>query len=217
MDQGIRNITQLDWITLVITGCFFALAVLKYIYPRKFEDFLLIISSDKFFSDTIKGYSYINIFSNVLLYIQWIITSLFIYIGYCYYAGVNLETSYITYFYILCGYVVFDLSKIVVERFIGYLVGLKELIKIYTYRKIMFKNFIGLILIIFCTILIYNYEYLQSYYSIFLAISIFIYALSILFTVRKFQSEILHQPSYFILYFCTLEIAPYYVMYKVFI
>ena len=215
MNQAIRNTINQDWITLIIIGCLVLITFVKYRYPKKFEDFLLIISSDKFLSTSIQNNSLTHPFNGILAFVQWISISLFIYIGYCFYAHKILGQEFTTYLYILAGYVIFEQLKVGLERFIGHLIHLSQLIKPYTYRKVVFKNFLSLLVLVFCVILTYSKARVMEYYAVFLGVFLFIYLISLLFTVRKFQSEILNHPSYFILYFCTLEIAPYYILYKV--
>jgi len=215
VNQAIRNTINQDWITLIIIGCLVLITFVKYRYPKKFEDFLLIISSDKFLSTSIQNNSLTHPFNSILALVQWISISLFIYIGYCFYSQKVLGQEYIIYLYILIGYVIFEQLKLVLERFIGYLIQLSQLIKPYTYRKVVFKNFLSLLTLVFCVVLTYKNANLKEYYGVFLGVFLFIYLISLLFTVRKFQNEILGRPSYFILYFCTLEIAPYYILYKV--
>ena len=217
MNQAIRNTINQDWITFIILGCLILVSFVKYRYPRKFEDFLLIISSDKFLSTSIHYNSLTHPFNSILAIVQWFSISLFIYIGYCFYTHRVLGQEYIIYLYIALGYVIFEQLKLFLERFIGYLMQLSQLIKPYTYRKVVFKNFLSLLALVFCVILTYKNASLKEYYGVFLGVFLFMYILSLLFTVRKFQSEILGRPSYFILYFCTLEIAPYYILYKVFV
>lgn len=217
MNQGLRHMISLDWITFIIMSSLLSIAIIKYLYPKKFEDFLFIIYSDKFLNQTRKNKSPFNTFNGILLIVNWMVTSLFIYIGYCYYSNKDLGTYFNTYLYILFGFAIFELTKVILEWSVGYLINKKELITAYAYRKIVFKNFLSFFLLLFCTILSYNSKYLINFYIIFLSIFACMYLFSVLLTLKKFQSGILQQPSYFILYFCTLEIAPYYIMYKVFI
>jgi len=215
VNQSIRNTISQDWITLIIIGCLVIITFVKYRYPKKFEDFLLIISSDKFLSTSINNSSLTHPFNGLLAIVQWTSTSLFLYIGYCFYAQKILGQEFISYLYILAGYIIFEHLKLVLERFVGYLTQLSHLIKPYTYRKVVFRNFLSLLVLLFCIVLIYKNTFLIEYYWIFLLFFLILYLISLLFTVRKFQSEVLGRPSYFILYFCTLEIAPYYILYKV--
>lgn len=217
MNQEIRHIVNLDWITILIVGCLLCLAIIKYIYPRKFDDFLLIVSSDKFLSGSIKNNSLFHPFNSSLLAIQWIAIPLFIYIGYCIYTDLDIGQYSYNYLYILIGYIVFEQGKLILEHMIGYLINFREVIKPHIYRKITFKNLLSLVVLFFCILLVYNGDTLHKYYTVFVGITLLIYFFSLLFLIRKFQNLILRQPSYFILYFCTLEIAPYYIIYKVFI
>lgn len=217
MNQGIRNIISQDWITFTILGCLLLIALVKYQYPKKFEDFILIISSDKFLSNSIQNNSLSHPFNSVFIFVQWVVISLFIYMGYCFYTDKSIGQEFIDYLYIMGGYVIFEQAKLGVERLIGHLMQFNVLIKTYTYRKMVLKNFLSLLVLFFCILLAYRSETLKEYYVLFSGILLLIYLISFLFTLRKFQSQILKQPSYFILYFCTLELSPYYIIYKVFI
>ncbi len=217
MNQDIRNIINQDWITFIIIGCFIILAFVKYRYPKKFEDFLLIISSDKFLSGSVHNNRLTHPFNLVLIALQWISVSLFIYFGYCYFTDKSIGLEFMTYVYILGGYITFELLKLWLERFIGYLTRFSSMVIPYTYRKLVFKNFLSFLVLLYCIVLAYRNPFLKEYYGWFLGTLLLIYLISLLLLMRKFQSEILNRPSYFILYFCTLEIAPYYIFYKMFI
>ena len=186
-------------------------------YPKKFEDFLYIISSDKFLSGGVYNNRLSHPFNTVLIGVQWIITSLFVYFGYCVYTASGIGAGWAIFLYILGGCIVFELVKLGVAHFIGYLVKQSVLIKSYTFRKLVFKNFIGLLVFIFCTLIAYRFQFLKNYYYVFLIVILLAYLSSYLIIFRKIRNELIKHPSYFILYFCTLEIAPYYILYKVFI
>lgn len=198
-------------------GCVVLIAYIKYRYPQKFEDFIFIISSDKFLSSGIHNDSLTHPFNSILIAVQWVTIPLFIYIGYCFYSNQPIGQERNTYVYIIGGYVIFEQVKLGLERLTGYLIHFNSIIKPYTYRKLVLKNFISLLVLFFCILLVYRSPILEAYYFAFLVALLSIYFISFLFMLRKFQSEILKQPSYFILYFCTLEIAPYYIFYKVFL
>ena len=201
----------------MIIGCLILIAIVKYKHPRKFEDFILIISSDKFLSGSVHDNRISHPFNATLVFVQWITFSLFIYIGYCFYSNKSIGQEFITFLYILSGYIIFEQLKLWVERFIGYLIRFNTIIKPYTYRKLVFKNSLSLVILFFCVVLAYRSSSLKSYYEVFLGITLLIYIFSLLLMVKKLQNKVLARPSYFILYFCTLEIAPYYILYKVFI
>lgn len=217
MNQDIRHIINHDWITFIVISCFLLIALIKYRYPRKFEDFVLIISSDKFLSGSVHNNRLTHPFNLVLLVVQWISVALFIYIGYCYYTDIGIGQSPIIYLYILAGYILFEQVKLGLERFIGFIIDFSAISKPYTYRKVVYKNFLSLLVFLFCIVLAFRNPFLREYYAWFLGIVVLIYLISLVLMLRKFQSVILNRPSYFILYFCTLEIAPYYILYKVFI
>ena len=217
MTQHLRHSINQDWVTFIILGCLLFIAIIKYKHPKKFEDFILIISSDKFLSGSIHDNRLFHPFNATLTFVQWITFSLFIYIGYCFYTDKGIGQEFTTFLYILVGYIAFEQLKLWFERFIGYLIRFNKIIKPYTYRKLVFKNSLSLIILFFCIVLVYRSTSLKDYYGLFLGIAILLYIVSLFLMIRKFQNKVLARPSYFILYFCTLEIAPYYILYKVFI
>lgn len=215
MNQDIRNSIAQDWITFILLGCLLLIALLKFRYPKKFEDFLYIISSDKFLSGSIHNNRLSHPFNTGLVFLQWIVMSLFIYFGHCIYTDRTIGKEWITFLYILGGYILFEQIKLGIERFIGYLIEYSSLVKSYTYRKLVFKNFISFLVFIFCILLAYRFDILKNVYLIFFTMVLLTYLSTYLIIYRKMRSEIFKHPSYFILYFCTLEIAPYYILYKV--
>lgn len=217
MTQDARHIINQDWVTFIIAGCLILIAFVKYKYPRKFVDFILIISSDKFLLGSVHDNRLSHPFNANLIFVQWISFSLFIYIGYCIYSGQYIGQEFTTYPYILVGYIAFEQLKLWTERFVGFLIRFNSVIKPYTHKKLVFKNSLSLVVLLFCTALTYRSSSLEEYYGLFLGIILLIYVSSLLLMIKKFQTKVLIKPSYFILYFCTLEIAPYYILYKMFL
>lgn len=205
-----------DWVTLLLLGCLLLIAFLKYRYPKKFEDFLYIISSDKFLSGATHNNRITHPFNTVFVVLQWAITALFLFFGYCFYTNKSVGQEYLVYLYIFVGYIVFEQTKFMLERLIGHLINSSDFIKLYTFRKLVFKNFLSLFIFLCCIFLAYRQFILREYYPIFLSITGLLFLASFLVIFRKIQDELFRHPSYFILYFCTLEIAPYYILYKVF-
>ena len=129
MSQDIRNSISQDWITIILIGCLLLITFVKYRYPKKFDDFLLIVTSDKFLNTTISNSSLIHPFNFVLTLVQWVGFSLFIYIGYCYYLKKVVGEEITSFLYILLGFIAFEQLKLILERFIGHILNLSPLIQ----------------------------------------------------------------------------------------
>ncbi len=217
METTLRAILNKDWITLLLLVCIIGIAAVKLAYNQRFQDFVLLIGIDKYATVRSKEQALWNPFNAILLLIQLCLFSLFIFLGYCILHNQESSEMLGLYLKILIGYTLFEIVKMSFEKIIGYLLNIKDLMNIYLFRKLGFKNFLGLLLIIICSFIVYNDPISHFFIYGCLVLIIILYLISTISILRKYRDQILSLPSYFILYFCTLEIAPYYILYHLYI
>jgi hypothetical protein len=112
---------------------------------------------------------------------------------------------------------VFILIKVLLERLIGSLFEIDKLIDQYLFQKISYKNLLGLVLIPINLLLIFSFKPgLILLYIIVILLGL-INIMGLITTIKTNQSIIKQNLFYFILYLCALEIAPYIILYKVFV
>src|SRR5690606_28372471 len=107
----------------------------------------------------------------------------------------------------------FILSKYLTEKIIATSFNIEEFNEQFNLQKVNYRTYIGMLLLPVNAVLFYNStpHPIVVYSILGLIISGSVY--SYLITLKAYQNLIVGKLFYFILYLCTLEIAPYYFMY----
>ncbi|MFC4635458.1 DUF4271 domain-containing protein [Dokdonia ponticola] len=212
METTLKTIINKDWITLLLVLSFLIIALSKFFYSEKFQGLVSFFTSEKFASRS-KDRGPLNVFNFLLSAHQITILSLFLFLWYTISRGEDYTKQPELYVNILVGYLIFEIAKIFIDKVIGYLLNVQGVMQLYLYRKISFKNLLSVFVLILCFFIVYGDFATIQLLQISLWVIIGLYFISLAMTISKYQDQILSLPSYFILYFCTLEIAPYYIVY----
>jgi hypothetical protein len=201
-----------DWITFLFVLCFVIIAITKNTYASRFNEYVNLLISDKYVrvykdSSNLKSW-----FTIVLFIIQLISFSLFIQYLLYYFFGYE-KTDWITFIQIITLLVFFILSKFLIEKIIAELFKISEFIEQFNLLKLSYRTYISIILLPFLLIMFYNADALPFFVYLFITLFIGANVLIYLNAIKIFQKLIFAHLFYFILYLCTLEIAPYYFMY----
>jgi hypothetical protein len=181
-------------------------------YENQFEDFTKLIFSDKYTRIYRDSSHLMSFFSIALFFVQIISFSFFIQILLSRF-GYGTKTDWVLFIQIFTLVIYFVLSKFLIEKIIATTFRIEELVEQYNLQKVTYRTYVGLLLLPIDIILYYYDSILKNIplpilYSI-LALNVLLYMLSI----KNYRKEIFSKLFYFILYLCTLEIAPYYFMY----
>ena len=196
-----------------MVGCILIIAILKVIYPKRFNDFIRLPVSNNYFLAKGKSEELRHPFSILLFVIQLISISLFVNLFFLEKGKANV----LLFLQILFVVFVFIIVKTSIEKIIGTIFSIEKLIDHYIYEKLSYRNFLSLLLII--TNLIF-------YFSIKPDLNILLILTGILFlgnmlilsySYKNYRSLIFSNLFYFLLYICALEISPYLILYKAFI
>jgi hypothetical protein len=207
-----RIIESKDWVTLVFVMVFGIIALTKSVYENRFEDFSKLIFSDKYIRIYRESSHLMGMFSISLFLVQIISFSFFIQIVLSNF-GYGSKTDWILFVQIFTFIIYFVLSKVLIEKIIATTFKIEEFTEQFNLQKVTYRAYIGLILLPVDIILFYygsilkNIPLLALYTIIVLNILIYVYS------IKNYRKEIFGKLFYFILYLCTLEIAPYYFMY----
>ena len=214
METTLKTIIQKDWITLLLVLAFLVIAMCKFFYSQRFQGVLSFFISDKYTSRS-KDKGALNLFNFLLSIHQISILSLFLFLWYTITLGKDYTQLPLLYIKILIGYLIFEVLKLLIDKIIGYLLNIKGVMKLYLHRKVNFKNFLSILVLVLCFFIVYSDFVTVQVLQISLWTIVGLYFISLAITISKYQDQILSLPSYFILYFCTLEIAPYYILYHI--
>jgi hypothetical protein len=205
---------ELFTILIVISLLFIALA--KVLYPKRFNDFVSVVGNSKYLKIYIREQKFLDKF-DALLFVN-LILSFAIFSFICInYDRALLNPSSDDLFKLVLGIGIFVLIKVLLERLIGSLFEIDKLIDEYLFQKISYKNFLGLLLFPINLFLIYSFKPNPTILYIIIIILFIINVSGLITTIKTNQSLIKQNLFYFILYLCALEIAPYIIIYKVFI
>lgn len=213
LETALKTIINKDWITILLVLSFMLITVVRYFYAQRFQNLIPFLGSDKYTLTRSKDKGFLHPFTILLSIHQIVLISLFLFLWYTISIHENYITSPDLYLKILIGYTIFEVLRTLIDKIIGYLLNIQGIMNIYLFRKLTFKNFLSILVLILCSFIVYSDFTSTNFLYISLGIITTLYFISLIATISKYQDQILSLPSYFILYFCTLEIAPYYILY----
>lgn len=212
----LREVISNEWFTILIVLSLCILAFAKYAFSNRFNDYLWVVGNSKYLKIYAREQKFIDQFDSLLFVNLVISLSIFSFIGYNTIVE-SLQFDITTFIKFFVGIGAIILIKILLERLIGSLFDIDELIDSYIFQKTNYKNYIGLILLPINTILIFALKPTTALIYIVLGIIILINLIGFITSFKTHQKTILNNLFYFILYLCALEIAPYIILYKLFI
>ncbi len=215
MEIILREAPTNDWITIVLFICTATLAAAKLMNATLFADFIMLFNSNKYLAFYHKENKLSSFFNSLLVLVQILSVSLFIYITADTFRFEDIAVDQLLFFKIAGFYAVLLLFKIFVEKIIAAIFSIESVIEHYLFYKISYRNFLGLLLLPLNFFFIYTAKPSQTAISILLILIIILNVFILAAIYKKNENIILSHLFYFILYLCTLEIAPYFILYKV--
>jgi uncharacterized protein DUF4271 len=212
----LREIISNDWFTLLIVLSLCVLALAKYAYSSRFNDFLWVVGNSIYLKIYSREQKFIDWFDALLFFNLILSISLFSFLSYnTLVTAVDFEI--LLFLKILLGVGALILIKVLLERLIGSLFEIDTLIDSYIYQKTSYKNYIGLVLLPINMLLIFTLQPKPSIIYVILGLLFVINLIGFITSFKTHQKLIINNFFYFILYLCALEIAPYIILYKLFI
>ena len=207
-----RILVNKDWATVLFVLAIAIIALNKSIFSIRFNEFIKLGYSDKYnkvYKDT---NNLLNWFTISMFIIQLISFSFFILLLLSFFNYTKTD-NYITYIQIVTFLFVFVLSKFLIEKIVGTAIDSESVVDQFNLIKTNYRAFLGFILLPVNIVLYYNKVPMKEVFYIILGIFLLYNVFTYYFLVKTYQKIILGKLFYFILYLCTLEIAPYYFMY----
>jgi Domain of unknown function (DUF4271) len=207
-----RNLQSRDWATVLFLLAFVLLAIIKSVFENRFSDFMRLLVSNKYVKVYRDSSNISSAFTIVIFLVHLISLAFFIQLMLHTFQFVS-KTDWIVFIQVFTFLFVFILSKYLIEMIMATSFNIEELIEQYNLQKVSYRTYIGLLLLPVNIVLFYN-AFLSKYLifgtiTILLAINLINYLVSL----KNYQNLIFRKLFYFILYLCTLEIAPYYFLY----
>jgi hypothetical protein len=207
-----RIVENKDWVTLVFIMSFGIIALTKSVYENRFEDFIKLIYSNKYIRIYRDSSHLMGMFSISLFFVQIISFSFFIQLLLSYF-GYASKTDWVQFIQIFTFVIYFILSKFLIDKIIATSFNIEELVEQFNLQKVTYRTYIGLLLLPVDILLFYYDSIFKNIPLLILYTILGINLLLYLVSIKNYRNEIFGKLFYFILYLCTLEIAPYYFMY----
>lgn len=201
-----------DWITLLFMVTLSLVAITKTAFENRFTDFVNLIISNKYLKIYKDSSNLMSWFTILLFAVQLFSFSFFIQLVLTYY-GLTFKTNWISFVQIFTFLSFFTLSKFLIEKIIATAFDIENFIEQYNLFKVSYRTYIGLLLLPVNLVLYYS-DLMNKYVIISVLVTLLaINAITYLLSLKNYQKFLFSRLFYFILYICTLEIAPYYFIY----
>ncbi|HAI17337.1 MAG: DUF4271 domain-containing protein [Xanthomarina sp.] len=212
----LRPTSTNDFFIILIVVSLVFVAIAKLLFEKRFNHFASILINSSYLKVYSKDQKFIDLFDGLLFLNLLFSASIFGFI--CYNTLFeSTEMSVALIFKFMFGIGVFILIKVLLERLIGSLFSIDNLMDKYLFQKTSYKNYLGLALIPINVLLLFS---MTPNKAIVLTVIILLTVINIIGLLTSYKSNlnlIKRDFFYFILYLCALEIGPYIILYKVFI
>lgn len=209
----LREIVSTEIYTVLLVLCLLLVSITKLLYPKRFRDFASILLNYRYLKIYARDQKFLDTFE-VLLFSNLVIgLSILGFVSYR--LNVHIDShSQITLYKIAFAILIIISVKILIERLVSSILKIDSIISDYLFVKISYKNFLGLLLIPMNALLIYTLNVSQTIIIVFISLLILINLIGILIFIKDNLRLLKTNFFYFILYLCTLEISPYFILYK---
>lgn len=209
-----RIIANKDWATVLFIFCVGIIAVNKAVSSVRFNEFVRLAYSDKYTKMYRDSSNLMSAFTLSMFVVQLISLSFFILLVLNQFGEVESKTDFIAYIQIFTFLSVFILSKFLIEKIIATAFKMEEFNEQFNLLKVNYRAYFGFILIPINIILFYNSFDSNIFFWILIVALFVINMATYLVALKLYQNLLMRKIFYFILYLCTLEIAPYYFIYN---
>lgn len=215
LEYTVRAIDNWNWITVIWVGIFVLLAITRFLYQKRFDEFLMLPVSDKYFKLQGKGYEVNHPFNIFLFTIQVLSFSLFFYLLISFYRPAAASTNQWLFVQIITGFAGFILIKFLSEKIIAHILNIETVIDGYLYEKLNYMSLISILIFVVNLLFILALKPDKIVILSFLIAVAILYLVSLISSFKRNWQSILKHFSYFILYLCALEIGPYLILYEI--
>lgn len=212
----IRDVYSNELFTILLVACLLIVAAAKLVSSKRFSDFIYVFANSKYLKIYARDQKFFDKFDALLFTNAVISLTVFTVVTFQFFDD-TIEVSVNAMFKLAVGIAAFLLIKVLLERLIGSLFEIDGLIDQYLFQKITYKNFLGLILLPANALIIYFFGASSLLFYIMFALLILVIIRGLISSLKTHQNLIKNNLFYFILYLCALEIAPYILLYKVFV
>lgn len=214
MEHLLREELNRDWLTLMLIGAIVVMGILRYWFPKRMGELLLLPINDKYFALEGRQKTLLHPFNVSMLLLQLIAFGLLI-------SGLksmdNSESLNLQFKEFTGG--VFLISLYLSIRYsldwcIGFVFNCQKVLATYRYQRLSFHHLISIAMILLMATLFFTRLPMEIIWGFVSLVLIFTLVATVIYSVRRNSATIMNNFLYFILYLCALEIAPYVMLYQ---
>jgi len=219
MFEGIDKIAATsDWVTLFFLVVLILIAVLQFNYTERFSKLFSLVYSEKYYTDYIKTRPLVfNSFHTIFFFIIIFNISLFIYFALNTFSSSPDQDQ----FYFFLQILLMTFAYFILRFFIGVLLAnifeVEEGQKYFTFLKISNLALISILVLPLLILANYSVGGFHKFLITFGIVTSFAIALFRYFVLIKNEKLSFNNLFYLFLYLCALELAPFIVIYKLFV
>ncbi|MGL4582076.1 MAG: DUF4271 domain-containing protein [Flavobacterium sp.] len=207
-----RVLPSKDWATILFFLGFSVIAVNRTVFGVRFSEFTRLAVSNKYLKIYKDNTNLRNSFTLSFLLVQLISITFFVQIALKSFDLIPYY-SFSSFLMILNFVGTFIIGKYLIDKIISSTFNIDEFSDALNLQKATYRNYIGMILLAVDVLLFYNNITNKLIIGTLLIALIATNTLLYILFIKNNQKAIMNKGFYFILYLCTLEIAPYLLLY----
>jgi len=214
MEHLLKADLNRDWLLLMLIGALLVLGLLRYRFPRRMAELMLLPINDKYFALEGRQKGIGHPFNLAMLGVQITAFGLLL-------AAIKMTRSatpeLLNFALFIKGILVISLYLILrysLDWAVGYIFNCQKILSEYRYQRLSFHHLIALALLFLLTIMFFSALSFQTLTPVILFGVIFALFTTVIYSVRRNSATLITNFLYFILYICALEIAPYALLYQ---
>ncbi len=219
MFEGLDRVSATgDWVTVFLVAELLLLSILQYNFKERFYKLFSLVYSEKYYTDYIKTRPLIFNWFNVLFFIIININiSLLIFFAFQVFDS-GLATFDLQFFLkIVILSIAYFSIRYVIGSFLGNLFNLSERHSYFTFLKISNLSLIVVLMLPLLILCCYSVGALHKFWITLTLVASVALALFRYFVLIKNEKLDFNNLFYLFLYLCALELAPFIVIYKLFV
>ena len=219
MFEGIEKVSATsDWMTLLFLGVLVLIAVIQFNFSERFAKLFSLVYSEKYYTDYLKTRPLIfNWFHIIFFFIIIFNLSLGVYFTLNAFSTSGAEESFYFFFQILSMTVIYIILRYILGVFLGNIFELEESQNYFTLLKISKLSLIAVLIFPLLIVANYSVGMFHKFLITFSIIASLGIALFRYFVLIKNEKLSFNNLFYLFLYLCALELAPFIVIYKLFV
>ena len=212
-----RDFISSDWFTISIVLVLMGFVFMKQFYENKFAQFVKLGFSDIYWTDKQKSRDFITGFEIIVFLLSHLVAAQ---LAYLILQNEGLLNSIDVYPFAIVSvlfiiFFLFSSLKYYFEKLVFTILNNSNFLHYYLFYKQVLWSYSLFLSIPFLILEVYSpYEEI-NFLSISLVVMGLYYVINLLVLGVKYRSIFIGNWFYFILYICTLEIAPYFFIYKI--